>query len=86
LHLLNLRDVQRVVGAVARDDQGGQRQAQRVERGQGHLQLRLVVAILAVAERKLPQFGERLDVGVGRGGIDADEPRVQVVDADGCAG
>jgi hypothetical protein len=38
-----------------------------------------------VAELEEAEFGENLDVGAGGGGIDAEEVRVEVVNADGVA-
>lgn len=83
LHLLDLRDVQRVVGAIARDDHRGDRHAKRVEGRHGDLDLRLIVAIFAMTELEQTPLGENLDVGIGGGGVDANEVCGQVVDADG---
>ena len=82
LHLLHLGDVQRVVGLVARRDERGHRQPQRVERGHGDLDLRLVVAILAVPELEVGLGRTNIDVGVGGRGVDAKEVGLEVVDAD----
>jgi hypothetical protein len=83
LYLLDLRDIQGVIGTVARDDERGHRHAQRVQGGHGDLDLGLVVAIFAMTELEVTQLREDLDVGVGGGSIDAKKFRVQVVNTDG---
>ncbi len=83
LHLLDLRHVQRIVGAVARDDQGADRHAQGVQGGDGDLQLRQVVAVLAVAELEEALFGNHAGMRVGGGAIQTEARGAQVVDAHG---
>ena len=82
LHLLDLWHIQRIIGTVARDDHRGYRHAQRVQGGQGDLDLRQVVAILAVAELDVTQVVLNLDIGVGGAGIDAKEVGLEIVYAD----
>jgi hypothetical protein len=83
LHRLDGRDVQRIVAGVARHDGGGQGQAQRVEDGRRDLELRPVGIVLAVAELQESLLGQDVGVGVGRGGVEADQIGGQLVDADG---
>jgi len=83
LHLLDLRDIQWVIGAVAWDDKRGHRHAQRIQRGNGDLDLGLIVAIFTMTELEQAQFGECFDVGVGGRGIDAKEVRIEVVNTNG---
>ena len=73
----------RIVGRVAGHDGGGQRQAQRVEDGGRDLELGPVGVVLAVAELQEPLLGQDVGVGVGGGGVDADEVGGELVDADG---
>src|SRR5262249_59098801 len=80
---LDGRDVQRVVGRVARHDGGRQRQAERVEDGGRDLELRPVGVVLAVAELQQPLLRQDVGVRVGGGGIKADQVGRELVDADG---
>ena len=83
LHRLDGRDIQGIVGRVAGHDGGGQRHAQRVEDGGRDLELGPVGVVLAVAELQEPLLGQDVGVGVGGGGVDADEVGGELVDADG---
>ena len=72
-----------VVRPATGNDGGGQRHPQRVEGSHGDLQLGQIIAVLAVTELDQPLFG--LDIGIsgGGGGVDANEVRREVVNADG---
>ena len=83
LHRLDGRDIQRIVRRVAGHDGRGQRQAQRIEDGRRDLELGSVGVVLAVAELQEPLLGQDVGVGVGGGGVDADEVGGELVDADG---
>src|SRR3954470_5737936 len=83
LHRLDDRDIQLIIGRVAGHDGGDHGHAQRVEDGRRDLQLGSIGVILAVAELQEPLVGQDLGVGVGRGGVDADQVGGELVDADG---
>jgi len=83
LHRLDGRDIQGIVRRVAGHDGGSQWQAQRVEDGSRDLELGSVGVVLTVAELQEPLLGQDRGVGVGRGGVDADEVGGKLVDADG---
>src|SRR3954467_12594369 len=54
-----------------------------LDRGRGDLELGSVGVVLAVAELQEPLLGEDRGIGVGGGGVDADEVGGELVDADG---
>ena len=57
--------------------------SERVQHGGGDLELGPVGIVLAVAELQEPSVGEDIGVGVGGGGVDADEIGRELVDPDG---
>jgi hypothetical protein len=83
LHLLDDRDVQRIVGRIAGHDNGDQRHAQRIEDASSDFQLRPGGVVLAVAELHQPLLGHDVGVGIGGGGVDAHRVGGELVDADG---
>jgi hypothetical protein len=85
LDLLDLGDIQPVVGDVAGDDHGGDGQAQGIEDSGGDLELGPGGVVLAVTELDDALLGDDLGVGAGGGGIDAEDRGGQVVDAKGVA-
>jgi hypothetical protein len=85
LDLLDRGDIQRVVRAVARDNDRADGQSERIEGRRGDLQLGQVVAVLAVAELQQAVLREDLGIRGRRGGVDAEQGRGEVVDADGVA-
>jgi hypothetical protein len=71
---------------IAGDHEGGQRQPEGVEGGQGDLHLRLIgTAILAVAELEQPVGGDEL-LAAGGGHIEPHGRRPEVIDAQQAAG
>lgn len=83
LHLLDLRDIQGVIGTVAWYDKRGYRHAKRVEGGHGDLDLRQISAIFAMPELDVPSCGENIRVSVNGGGIDAKKGRIELVNSNG---
>jgi hypothetical protein len=73
----------KVVARISGRDGRGQRHAQRAEHAGGDFQLGPVGVALAVAELQQPLLGQDVGVGIGRGGVDADEAGGEPVGADG---